>query len=105
MGLQLDGKIEKPHAEFDNERVRYEHRFSPFNSVCTPPMVHYDQFLKMTQAQSEVTPKDFFLEASRFFGQAKTLFESLPGYKVDQVSFSVLFLNSTFSIVIVDIKN
>lgn len=40
----MDGKVRKPQFELDSEQVRYEHRFAPFNSVVTPPPVHYIQF-------------------------------------------------------------
>lgn len=40
----MDGKVRKPKFELDSEQVRYEHRFAPFNSVMTPPPVHYLQF-------------------------------------------------------------
>ena len=44
MGLQLDGKMKQPDFEFDREEVRFSHRFGPFTSVVTPPMVHYAQY-------------------------------------------------------------
>ena len=44
MGLQLDGKMKQPDFEFDSEEVRFSHRFGPFTSVVTPPMVHYAQY-------------------------------------------------------------
>lgn len=48
VGLREAGKVKLPIQEFDNEQVRYEHRFLPFSVVMTPPPVHYDQFLSMT---------------------------------------------------------
>lgn len=44
IALDMDGKVRKPQFELDSEQVRYEHRFAPFNSVVTPPPVHYVQF-------------------------------------------------------------
>lgn len=44
VALDMDGKVRKPLFELDSEQVRYEHRFAPFNSVVTPPPVHYIQF-------------------------------------------------------------
>ena len=44
MGLQLDGKMKQPNFKFDNEEVRFSHRFGPFTCVSTPPMVHYAQY-------------------------------------------------------------
>lgn len=48
LGLREAGKVKLPLQEFDSEQVRYEHRFLPFSVVMTPPPVHYDQFLSMT---------------------------------------------------------
>lgn len=47
----MDGKILLPESPFDSERVRYEHRLLPFSSLLTPPPVHYQEFLDMTNAQ------------------------------------------------------
>lgn len=44
VALDMDGKVRRPQFELDSEQVRYEHRFAPFNSVVTPPPVHYIQF-------------------------------------------------------------
>lgn len=44
IALDMDKKVRKPQFELDSEQVRYEHRFAPFNSVVTPPPVHYIQF-------------------------------------------------------------
>ena len=48
MGLQAEGRLPRPHAEFDNEQVRYEHRFSAFSVVGTPPPVQYAHYRHMT---------------------------------------------------------
>jgi len=47
----MDEKIPLPEIQFDSERVRYEHRLLPFSSLLTPPPVHYQEFLDMTNAQ------------------------------------------------------
>lgn len=44
VALDMDGKVRRPQFELDSEQVCYEHRFAPFNSVVTPPPVHYIQF-------------------------------------------------------------
>lgn len=41
VGLKKDGKISVPASKFDNESVRYEHRFAPFNNLLTPPSMPY----------------------------------------------------------------
>ena len=44
LGFFMDGKMKAPDFEYDNEAVRYEHRFSPFITVTTPPFAPYKQF-------------------------------------------------------------
>ena len=41
VGLKKDGKIMIPNSNFDNEAIRYDHRFAPFNSMLTPPSMPY----------------------------------------------------------------
>lgn len=54
VALDMDGKVRKPQFELDSEQVRYEHRFAPFNSVVTPPPVHYIQFKVPQQIRARV---------------------------------------------------
>lgn len=49
VAMDLEGKIRHPRTEFDDERVRYEHRFAPLGHVSTPPLVPYSQFKEMTR--------------------------------------------------------
>lgn len=48
VGLREAGKVRLPQQEFDDEKVRYHHRFLPFNVVVTPPPVSYHTFVTMT---------------------------------------------------------
>ena len=52
VAMDLEGKIRRPRTEFDDERVRYEHRFAPLGQVSTPPLVPYVQFKEMTKVRS-----------------------------------------------------
>ena len=63
MGLREARKVKVPLQEFDSEQVRYEHRFFPFHVVMTPPPVHYDQFLSMTDLSNfpQVIYYQFFI--------------------------------------------
>ena len=49
VAMDLEGKIRRPRTAFDDERVRYEHRFAPLGQVSTPPLVPYVQFKEMTK--------------------------------------------------------
>ena len=51
VAMDLEGKIRRPRTEFDDERVRYEHRFAPLGQVSTPPLVPYVQFKEMTKVK------------------------------------------------------
>ncbi|XP_008942410.1 PREDICTED: N-alpha-acetyltransferase 35, NatC auxiliary subunit, partial [Merops nubicus] len=81
IAFDMDGKVRKPKFELDSEQVRYEHRFSPFNSVITPPPVHYLQFKEMSDLNKYSPPpqsSDLYMAASKHFQQAKMILENIP---------------------------
>lgn len=41
VALKKQGKIQTADSAFDNEGVRYQHRFAPFNNLLTPPSMPY----------------------------------------------------------------
>lgn len=63
VAFDMDGKVRKPKFELDSEQVRYEHRFAPFNSVMTPPPVHYLQF--KVNLLNEIVMKSLVLDLLR----------------------------------------
>nr|KAG5696325.1 hypothetical protein BaRGS_027935 [Batillaria attramentaria] len=73
VGLQMGGKMKQPDFEFDNEEVRFSHRFAPFASVVTPPMEMSD----MSRYDREPAPEDLYGAACKGFHQAKCMLESL----------------------------
>lgn len=104
VGFRKDGKIPLPHAEFDCERVRYEHRFSPFiNVLLTPPPVQYSEFKEMTSGLEESDSKTLYLAGCKHFHQARTLLESVHNpdqevselLRVTKTNFVVLKLLAT----------
>uniref|UniRef100_A0A8C4RWM9 N-alpha-acetyltransferase 35, NatC auxiliary subunit n=1 Tax=Erpetoichthys calabaricus TaxID=27687 RepID=A0A8C4RWM9_ERPCA len=81
IAFDMDGKVRKPKFELDSEQVRYEHRFAPFNSVVTPPPVHYLQFKEMSDLNKYSPPpqsSDLYMAASKHFQQAKMILENVP---------------------------
>lgn len=79
-GFNLEGKIKHPYVEFENEQVRYKHRFAPFNSVITPPPVQYSQYREMTDFGRYVpkpSSEDLFSAACKCFQYAKMFLESI----------------------------
>ncbi|XP_063879718.1 N-alpha-acetyltransferase 35, NatC auxiliary subunit-like isoform X1 [Scylla paramamosain] len=90
LGLREAGKVKLPLQEFDSEQVRYEHRFLPFSVVMTPPPVHYDQFLSMTDLSNfsqPVSPATLFHDARNHFFKARSLLETIhaPSTEVQQL--------------------
>ncbi|XP_018114529.1 N-alpha-acetyltransferase 35, NatC auxiliary subunit isoform X2 [Xenopus laevis] len=80
IAFDMDGKVRTPKFELDSEQVRYEHRFAPFNSVITPPPVHYLQFKEMSDLNKYSPPPqsaDLYMAASKHFQQAKMILESI----------------------------
>ncbi|TSL97348.1 N-alpha-acetyltransferase 35, NatC auxiliary subunit [Bagarius yarrelli] len=90
IALDMDGKVRKPQFELDSEQVRYEHRFAPFNSVVTPPPVHYIQFKEMSDLKKYSPPPrsaDLYMAASKHFQQAKLILENVtsPDAEVNRI--------------------
>lgn len=74
VALDMDGKVRRPQFELDSEQVRYEHRFAPFNSVVTPPPVHYIQFKVLEETFSRTLDILISLFCFFFFFGAKLQF-------------------------------
>lgn len=77
--FDLQGKTRKPADKFGSEKLRYERRFLPFQSVDTPQPMFYNQYReyrnlsRMSASQSI----ELFFRASEAFHQAKTIFEMI----------------------------
>lgn len=103
MGFRLDRKIAMPHRQFDNEQVRYEHRFAPFQNLLTPPPVQYSEFKEMASFEKfEQKPVDsiyFYISGCKNFHQSRQLLENIPAdsevsdlLKIAKTNFIVLKL-------------
>jgi hypothetical protein len=79
MGLINDNRIPFPNTEFDNESVRYRHRFAPFVSIQTPSLVHYVQYKQLSDMASTQPSQNLYIAATKNFQQAKLLLEAIPG--------------------------
>jgi len=64
VAMDLEGKIRRPRTEFDDERVRYEHRFAALGQVSTPPLVPYVQFKEMTKVGNHMKDMPFTKDKS-----------------------------------------
>lgn len=71
-----------PWTGLHGERIRYEHRFMPFNVVITPPPVTYSQYKEMTDFCNDEKDgnrtNNLYIKACKCFQQAKVLLESVP---------------------------
>ncbi|GLH12633.1 N-alpha-acetyltransferase 35, NatC auxiliary subunit homolog [Gryllus bimaculatus] len=97
------GLYKLPHPEFDNEQVRYEHRFAPFASLLTPPPMQYAEFRDMTSLVRYDQPPNstaLYLQGCQHFHKARTLLENINSpdqevndlLKVAKTNFVVLKL-------------
>lgn len=76
VAFKLQGKIRQPQSEFDNEAVRYKHRFAPLSGL-SPPQVHYHEFCEMTQPLQYENPVILYLGGYKHFQQARSLLETI----------------------------
>ena len=76
VSLKKDRKILIPVESFDNECVRYEHRFAPFNNLLTPPSMPYNQFMEVYSHTAKSESNSLYLMAARDFGRARQFFET-----------------------------
>ncbi|XP_005091639.1 N-alpha-acetyltransferase 35, NatC auxiliary subunit isoform X2 [Aplysia californica] len=80
VAFQLCGKLKEPKFRFDNEEVRYSHRFAPFAAVLTPPFVQYAQYKEtsdLNRYEPVPTSQEMFGSACKCFCQAKELLDSV----------------------------
>lgn len=79
--FRLQGKLKLPWCGLHGERIRYEHRFMPFNVVISPPPVSYSQYKEMTDYclyEMKDRTNELYLTACKCFQQAKSLLETIP---------------------------
>lgn len=77
-GLMKDGKIPQPLPMFNNEKMRFEHRFSPFFDLSTPPPMSYMDFKRMELQMLKISSAELFSAAAKHFHQTKVIIEMIP---------------------------
>eukprot|EP00088_Acartia_fossae_P044709 TRINITY_DN4761_c0_g1_i1.p1 TRINITY_DN4761_c0_g1~~TRINITY_DN4761_c0_g1_i1.p1 ORF type:complete len:760 (+),score=180.75 TRINITY_DN4761_c0_g1_i1:119-2281(+) len=77
IAAKKEKKIQIPSARFDNEEVRYRHRFDAFSGLFTPPMAPYEHYKEVVNLTEEIAAKDLYLLASKDFSQSRHILESL----------------------------
>jgi hypothetical protein len=107
VGFRLDGKIRLPHTEFDNEQVRYEHRFAPFASLLTPPPMQYSEFQDMTSLvryEEPPTSTSLYLAGCQHFHKARTMLETISTPDQEVSAHSNVSLSPTWGSVEIEYK-
>lgn len=84
-GFLKEDRIPQPLPMFNNEKVRYEHRFAPFTELTTPPPMPYYEFKRMELSLLRLPSCDLFFAAAKHFHQARTLLEAIPDPDVEMI--------------------
>ncbi|XP_052872549.1 N-alpha-acetyltransferase 35, NatC auxiliary subunit [Anopheles cruzii] len=77
-GFCKENRIPEPLPMFDNEQVRFEHRFAPFAPLSTPPPMPYSEFKQMKMFMLQSPAEDLYAAAAKHFHEARTLLETFP---------------------------
>lgn len=89
IALKSEKKIVVPNADYDNECIRYEHRFQPFAHLLTPPLMPYVQFYEIYEiTEKNTSSQDLLLAAARDFQRARQIFDSLLPQQQQQLDCS-----------------
>ncbi|KXS21632.1 hypothetical protein M427DRAFT_51050, partial [Gonapodya prolifera JEL478] len=70
------GMIHKPQADFDDEGVRYAHRFKLFARLGSPRIATYEEFLSDCEEMGAVVP-ELLLRSAQHFQAARSMMEHL----------------------------
>lgn len=80
-------RIPQPLSVFDNEMVRFDHRFAPFAGITTLPPVPYDEF-SGARAYLMAKPSDeLYADAASHFHRARLILETITGGPDQEVRF------------------
>jgi len=82
LAVKKEQKIMTPNPQFDNEQVRYEHRFAAFGSLLTPPLMPYTQYKEVLDHTETVSSSELLGFAARDFGQARQILEQVQVSKL-----------------------
>lgn len=77
-GFTKGNRIPQPLSMFDNEQIRFDHRFSPFYGLTTPPPVPYIQFKEYRAYTLKSASHSLYTDASSYFHHARTILEAIP---------------------------
>lgn len=93
-GFKLENKVNEPNEDFNDEELRYQHRFRVFEGFTTPPLCFYKQFKeKDNQFINTVSLDKIYFNSQQHFEQAKNSYEELGDWNSVRL---VLHFISTF---------
>lgn len=95
VGLREEGKTMVPDPRFDNEPVRYEHRFGPFGALLTPPLMPYSQYKEVVEHTTRAPVATLYTTASKDFGQARQILETMQATVADEEVATLITINKT----------
>jgi len=95
VAAKQEKKIMIPNPQFDNEIVRYEHRFGAFANLLTPPLMPYTQFKEVLEHTEKASIKTLYTAASSHFGQARQILETVQASLPDEEISSLITINKT----------
>merc|ERR1719422_112080 len=95
VAAKQEHKILIPNPQFDNEVVRYEHRFGAFANLLTPPLMPYTQFKEVLEHTEKASIQTLFTAASRDFGQARQILETVQASVPDEEIVNLITINKT----------
>nr|XP_040228403.2 N-alpha-acetyltransferase 35, NatC auxiliary subunit [Anopheles coluzzii] len=78
VGFYKEDRIPEPLPLFDNEQVRFEHRFAPFANLSTPPPMPYSEFRQMKFIMIQSPATELYAAAAKHFHEARMLLETFP---------------------------
>ena len=89
--FKLEDKIKEPNEDFNDEELRYQHRFRVFEVFTTPPICFYKQFKdKDNQFINTVSLDKIYLNSQQHFEQAKNFYEELAGWNSVRKNFNFM---------------
>jgi len=95
VAAKKEEKILVPSAQFDNEAVRYEHRFGAFANLLTPPLMPYSQYKEVSDHTEKASIKTLYNAASRDFSQARQILETVQVTVSDEEIINLITVNKT----------
>jgi len=95
VAAKQEGKIMTPSPQFDNEMVRYEHRFGAFACLFTPPLLPYSQYKEVLAHTEKASIKTMYTAASRDFGQARQILETVLCSVTNEEILNLITINKT----------